>query len=321
MAFHLEGDHIFGLLPLMASCMNGAGGTTEDVEDPRAQANLTQPPLEIYGPLGTRAYVRNGLQYTHTLLGGPYVVHELRLDSDPLDGDHTALSLHPFELPNGQNILQINGVWQHFYKDDLVTVSAARILHSVECIGFVVHEHPISGKMDPQKYIPHIKRTKTPLSVLSRLQRGESVGLSDGTMLHGPARRPGRKIVILGDTYDPSPIAHLASSANILIHEATNAHLPGLDLNTKAGDTFESVEERAKSRGHSTPQMAGAFAKMIGARKLVMNHFSPRYAGDDDKNEDSKKIMEGIAALAASEYDGDIVCARDFMRLDIEKLE
>lgn len=31
------GDHIFGLLPLMTSIINGAGGTTDDVEDPRAQ--------------------------------------------------------------------------------------------------------------------------------------------------------------------------------------------------------------------------------------------------------------------------------------------
>jgi hypothetical protein len=29
------GDHIFGLLPLMASCLNGAGGTVDWVEDPR----------------------------------------------------------------------------------------------------------------------------------------------------------------------------------------------------------------------------------------------------------------------------------------------
>lgn len=32
------GDHIFGLLPLMASIANGAGGTIEDIEDPRAQS-------------------------------------------------------------------------------------------------------------------------------------------------------------------------------------------------------------------------------------------------------------------------------------------
>ena len=32
-----KGDHIFGLLPLMASRLNGAGGTSEGVDDPRSQ--------------------------------------------------------------------------------------------------------------------------------------------------------------------------------------------------------------------------------------------------------------------------------------------
>lgn len=262
--------------------------------------------------------MRNGLKYTHTLLGSPYVVHELRLPSDPQEGDYTALPLHDCESPKGRNIPQADGVWQEFYKDDLVSVSAARILHSVECVGFVVKEHPVPGKMDPKKYIPDIKRTCTPMSIMSRLQRGENVELSDGTTLCGPARRPGRKLVILGDTYDPSAIADLSVDADVLIHEATNAHLPALDLNTKTEDTFESVEARAKSRGHSTPQMAGAFAKRIAARKLVMNHFSARYAGNDDVDEEAKKVMVGIAALAAGEYEGKIVCARDFMSFEVE---
>ena len=174
------------------------------------------------------------------------------------------------------------------------------------------------GKMDPKKYIPDIKRTKTPMSVMTRLQQGESVELSDGTLLHGPARRRGRKIVILGDTYDPSPIVGLATGADILIHEATNAHLPDIDPNTKAEDNFESVETRAKSRGHSTPQMAGAFATRIGARKLIMNHFSARYAGNNDVDESAKKVMTAIAGLAAKEFQGDLVCARDFMSFDVE---
>ncbi|KAG2349060.1 Metallo-hydrolase/oxidoreductase [Suillus weaverae] len=315
---HTHGDHIFGLLPLLATMLNGAGGTADGVEDPRTHVVQDSPgPLEIYGPLGTRAYVRNGLKYTHTLLGAPYVVHELRSPSDPPDGNHTSLALHASESPNGRNIPQTNGVWSDVYHDTIVSVSAAPILHSVPCIGYVVTEAPVPGKMDPAKYIPHLKRTKTPMSVMSRLQQGESIELSDGTMLQGPLKRPGRKLVILGDTYDPSPIAELASSADLLIHEATNAHLPALDSHTKPEDTSESVEARAKSRGHSTPQMAGAFAARIGAKELVLNHFSARYPGNDDVDPTTKTIMEGIARLAEEHYSGKIICARDFMSFDV----
>lgn len=34
------------------------------------------------------------------------------------------------------------------------------------------------------------------------------------------------------------------------------------------------VEQKARSRGHSTPDMVGAFARRIGARRLALNHFS-----------------------------------------------
>ena len=33
----IPGDHIFGILPLLASRLNGAGGIAEGVDDPRAQ--------------------------------------------------------------------------------------------------------------------------------------------------------------------------------------------------------------------------------------------------------------------------------------------
>ncbi|KAF8450529.1 beta-lactamase-like protein [Boletus edulis BED1] len=315
---HTHGDHIFGLLPLMASIANGAGGTIEDIEDPRTQRQGDVDPLEIYGPLGTRAYVRAGLAYTYTLLGAPYVVHELRFPTDPPDGDHTELPRHTSELPSGRNIPQVGGVWKDIFKDDLVSVSAAPILHSVPCVGYVIQEAPIPGKIESQNYIPSIKRTKTPMSVMSRLQQGESVELSDGTVLHGPPRRPGRKIVILGDTYDPSAVADIACSPDLLVHEATNAHLPGIDPTTKPTDTFESIEARAKSRGHSTPQMAAAFATRIGARRLVLNHFSPKYPGNDDVSAEARTTMEAIADLARKQFTGEIICARDLLTIEVK---
>ena len=245
-------------------------------------------------------------------------MHELRFPTDPPSGDHTALPPHPFERP-GLNISQSSaGVWPAIFKDTLVSVSAAPILHSVPCVGYVVDELPVPGKIDPSKYLPALKRTGTPMSALRRLQQGEDVTLADGTVLHGPARKPGRRIAILGDTHDPSPIAGLAEDACLLIHEATNAHLPGVDPGTKEVDTVESVEARTKSRGHSTPQMAGAFAKRIGARKLVLNHFSARYAGNDDVEEEARKVMGAIRELAESTYGGgEVICARDLMSFDV----
>ncbi|OBZ70275.1 Zinc phosphodiesterase ELAC protein 1 [Grifola frondosa] len=197
-----------------------AGGTVEGVEDPRGRtqediqvstlsshmknrSQIMQEPLEIYGPLGTRAYIRNGLKYTYTLLGAPYVVHELRFLSDSLSGDYTALPCHASELSSGRNIPQINGIWPDIYKYALVTISAAPILHSVPCVGYVITELPIPGKMDPRKYIPEIKRTKTPMSVMSVCSKASPYALRRHSVAW-PIASTWRKIVILGDTYDPT---------------------------------------------------------------------------------------------------------------------
>lgn len=314
---HMHGDHIFGLAPLMTSLANGAGNTVDDVDDHRLRTQLDTDPLEIYGPLGTRAYVRACLTFSHSILTRKYVVHELRFHDDPSDGDNFLLPIHTSEMP-GRNIPQVDGVWRDIFGDDTVAICAGPILHSIPCVGYVITEAPIPGKMDPKTYIPDIKRTRAPMSFMSRLQQGESVELPDGTVLHGPSRRPGRKIVILGDTYDPSPMSEIAASPDVLVHEATNAHLPGVDSSTKPDDTFESVEARAKSRGHSTPQLAGAFATRIGARKLILNHFSARYPGNDERNADGSRIMKAIASLAKKRYDGEIVCARDLMTVEIK---
>lgn len=90
---------------------------------------------------------------------------------------------------------------------------------------------------------------------------------------------PFRKIVILGDTYDPSDIIPLCTDPppSLLIHEATDAHI-SQDIDPKAKRPFELVREKTLARGHSMPAMAGTFARQIGAEKLVLNHIGGRLA-------------------------------------------
>ena len=72
-------------------------------------------------------------------------------------------------------------------------------------------------------------------------------------------------------------IAPLARGADLVVHEATNAFLPPYD-DPAAG--YEGVRRLTAAHGHSTPQMAGEFARKCGARRLALTHFSPRYHGD-----------------------------------------
>ena len=91
------------------------------------------------------------------------------------------------------------------------------------------------------------------------------------------AQFPNRKLAILGDTYDASAIEPLLSfpPPSLLVHEATDAYIP-TSVDPQAHRKDEVVREKVLARGHSTPAMAGCFAKRVGAERLVLNHIGSR---------------------------------------------
>jgi len=101
-----------------------------------------------------------------------------------------------------------------------------------------------------------------------RIHKGEAVEV-DGRMISpadlvGPSR-PGRTVVYSGDTRPAPTVREAAADADLLIHEATFGH---------------DEQERASATGHSTAREAAQLAKDAGVRRLILTHFSPRYADD-----------------------------------------
>lgn len=110
--------------------------------------------------------------------------------------------------------------------------------------------------------------------------------------------------------------AGLAVDADVVVHEATNSFLAGIDRDTD----LQSVTRDAIVHGHSTPYMAGQFARRVRAKKLVMNHFSARYKGD--QSVDSFSIMmrlEGQAIKASGLESNKVAAAWDFMILPVRR--
>lgn len=312
---------MFGLAPLLAGMLNGLGGSTSDT---RVEDSLGATPLEIYGPRNLRGVLRTVLVGSYTNLLGRYIVHELHFPGDIKPAYETE-NLHPCEIA-GRNIQQTSpGIWENFIYEDCVTVSAGEITHSIPSLGFVVQEQPFPGKLSSDHvkvYSQHLKTHNLPQSTLSLIKNGQTITLPTGEQLHPPLPRPGRKIVILGDTSDPSKLIPLSQHANVIVHEATNAYIPELDT----GMSYVSVQERAISRGHSTPQMAGKFATACSAKVLLLNHFSARYADEGEpitgKNGSLKEghetgVMAEIRDLAKKEFTGTVVCARDLWSWEI----
>lgn len=66
-----------------------------------------------------------------------------------------------------------------------------------------------------------------PRYMLNDLVKGHSITLTNGEVIEPPELSDdGMKIVILGDTSDPSGVEPLAQNASLLVHESTNARVP-----------------------------------------------------------------------------------------------
>jgi ribonuclease Z len=88
---------------------------------------------------------------------------------------------------------------------------------------------------------------------------------------------PSRKLVFLGDTSDASSIIPLCISPppSLVVHEATDTYIPKT-LDPHGRKTEEQILAKVLEKGHSTPGMAGEFAKKVEAKMLLLNHISAK---------------------------------------------
>eukprot|EP01052_Picozoa_sp_SAG31_P029831 SAG31_NODE_3003_length_4795_cov_4.386499_5_plen_206_part_00 len=106
-----------------------------------------------------------------------------------------------------------------------------------------------------------------------------------------------------------SPLHLLGIGADVLVHEATNAYIEEMDGPT---GTAETVRAKTITHGHSTPEMAGWFARDTQAHALILTHFSTRYKPDD------LDVMNSIVALASTAFaSSNVHVARDIWSFPI----
>ena len=103
--------------------------------------------------------------------------------------------------------------------------------------------------------------------------------------------RPGRVVVLSGDTRPTPALVKAATNADLLVHEAT------------FGD---EEKDRARETGHSTATEAAQVALAARARRLVLTHLSARYSASGEI-----LLKEAQAVFAET------VVARDGMTIEV----
>ncbi len=133
-------------------------------------------------------------------------------------------------------------------------------------LGFAIVEDLRLGRFNPDR----AREMGIPEGPMwGRLHRGMSITLDDGRVIEashlvGPTR-PGRRVVITGDTRPSDATVEAAQGADLLVHEATFA---------------DEEAARAAETGHSTAREAAGVAARAGVRRLVLTHLSARYSRD-----------------------------------------
>ncbi|MBC7972067.1 MAG: ribonuclease Z [Verrucomicrobia bacterium] len=239
---HMHGDHIFGLMGLLASC--GLAGNVQR--------------MDIYGPPDLDEYLKACRRYSQTHFSYPIKVHTVR-----------------------------PGV---IYEDSEFTVSCDLLKHRVPAYGYRIAERDRPGHFDV-KQAASLGIPSGPL--YGKLKRGEVITLPDGRRINGAdlcgQTEIGRKLAYCTDTVYCDTSVALAQDADVLIHEATFAHQDA---------------ELAYQRLHSTSTMAAQVALTAQVKRLIMTHFSPRYApGNEIELKDL--LAEARAIFPATEMASD----------------
>lgn len=148
-------------------------------------------------------------------------------------------------------------------------------------VGYAIVEEERKGRFNPD-FARELGIPEGPL--WGQIHRGQSVTLADGRVIEssrlvGP-RRPGRTVVISGDTRPCDATTQASRGADLLVHEAT------------FGDEEAA---RAKETGHSTSREAAQVARDAGVNRLLLTHFSARYSRDAmDLEREAKQVFPNV---------------------------
>ncbi|MET0926098.1 MAG: ribonuclease Z [Solirubrobacterales bacterium] len=147
-------------------------------------------------------------------------------------------------------------------RHDGYEVRSFEVEHRMRAFGYALVEDGRPGRFDPEAAQ---RLGVSPGPAFKRLQDGETVDGSGGAVT--PAQvmgegRPGRKLVISGDTAPCEMTRVAAHGGQLLVHDSSFA---------------DEETERAAETGHSTGRQAAELAAEAGVEMLALVHISSRY--------------------------------------------
>lgn len=232
--------------------------------------------LGLPGFLSSRAF-QSSEEQTDIEIYGPKGIKSYVMSSLRVTGSRLPYRIHFHEF-EGDSLGKI-------METDKFEVYAEELNHSIFCVGYRVVQKDLEGSLDADA----LKAAGVPFGPLfGKIKNGQDVVLEDGTKIIAKdfisEPKKGKVVTILGDTRKTDASVRLGLGADVLVHESTYG---------------EGDEKLAKSHGHSTNMQAAQVAKAAGAKRLLLNHISPRFLSRDCRQleRDAAKTFENVKVV------------------------
>lgn len=155
---------------------------------------------------------------------------------------------------------------EEIYKVGLLKISTFPLKHRIPCWGYVIEE---TKELFPLN-VAACEQHNIPTNYFDRIKNGaDYIGL-DGNVIPNKElvyeKKPSIKYAYVSDTRFDLSYKECIQGVDILYHEAT---------------FLDELKSRAEETFHSTAREAGKMAKICGAKKLILGHFSARYLDEE----------------------------------------
>jgi len=171
---------------------------------------------------------------------------------------------------------------QKVYTDKKVEIFSFPVKHSTPTCGFLFKE--IQKQANIKKEL--ISVYNIPIAEIKKIKAGADFIADDGRVISNKkltiAPPKPRSYAFCTDTIFHPPVAEIIKGVDLLYHEATFA---------------EDLKDMAIKTLHSTASDAARMAKLSGAKKLIIGHFSSRYKSVKIFEDEAREIFPETRAV------------------------
>lgn len=167
---------------------------------------------------------------------------------------------------------------KRIYENEDITVDTIVLKHRIDCLGFLFKEKQRDRKINRDKLAEY----DIPVELIPDIKKGMDI----------VDEKTGERILNKDITIDPARVRSFAYCCDTAFNTDMIEQIKGVDLLYHDCTFDEQSTQRALDTFHSTTIQAAEIAKLSGAKKLLIGHFSSKYDNLNPLLVEAKRVFE-----------------------------